>query len=151
MIVKTAGDVLTRGITAIIEDVASENSKFKAVFKKVAGHPIKILASFIAAPFLIIKIAWMVNNPIRRIIAIIGLLLSLLLSYAAATLLGTLVGALFVASHIGILTGVGFLFGTTLSIYLSVIFSIIEFNSVSFIFLKASSQEVIDYLQEISI
>jgi uncharacterized membrane protein YhiD involved in acid resistance len=64
--------------------------------------------------------------------------------------LGTLVGAAFVASHIGILAGLGFFFGTTVSIYLSVIFSIIVFNAISFVFLKVSTQEVVDYLNEIS-
>ena len=147
---KVAGEILEKGVTAIADDASKEKSKFGSVFKKIAGHPLKILASFIAAPFLVIRIAWSVKNPVRRIIAIIGLLLSLVLSYVAATLLGTLAGAAFVASNIGIIAGIGFLVGTTLSIYLSVIFSIIVFNAVSFIFLKISAQEVVDYLNEIS-
>ena len=150
MLVKVAGDILSRGITAIAKDTQREKSKIGAIFKKIASHPFKVLASFFAAPFLVFRIALLVDNPMRRIIAIIGLLLSLALSYVAATFLGTLVGAVFVASHIGILAGIGFLFGTALSVYLSVIFSIIVFNTVSFVFLKVSSQDVVDYLAEIS-
>ena len=139
-----------KGVTAIAEDASRENSKIGTVFKKIFGYPIKVLASYIAAPFLTIKVAWMVKNPIRRIIATVGLIISLAISYFSATFLGTLVGAVFVASHIGVLAGIGFLFGTTLSVYLSVIFTIIVFNFVSFIFLKMSSQEVVDYLYELS-
>lgn len=150
MFSQAAGEILGRGINAIAESATKEKSKFGAVFKKIAGHPIKVLASYIAAPVLVFKIAWKVENPIRRTIAIVGLLLSLVLSYLAATFLGTLAGAAFVASHIGVLAAIGFLVGTTLSVYLSVIFSILVFNSVSFIFLKISAQEVVDYLNEIS-
>jgi len=147
---KVAAELLGSGITAISENASKEKSKIGSVYKKIASHPIKVLASFVTAPFLVIRIAWKVNNPIRRAIAVIGLLLSLVCSYIAATFLGTLAGAAFVASNIGILAGIGFLVGTTLSIYLSVIFSIIVFNAVSYVFLKISSQEVVDYLNEIS-
>ena len=108
------------------------------------------MASFIAAPFLVFRIARIAKNPMRRWMAIIGLLLSTLVSYAAATFLGTLVGAAFIATNISVLAGIGFIFGTTLSVYFSVIFSIISFNAVSFFFLKASSEEVVEYLKEVS-
>ena len=147
---KAAVEILERGVSAIAEDVSKEKSKIGAVFKKIAGYPIKVLATFIAAPILIIKIAWKVKNPTRRAIAIVGLFFSLALSYIAATFLGSFAGAIFVATHIGILVGIGFLVGTTLSVYLSVIFSIIVLNTVSFIFLKISAQEIVDYLHEIS-
>jgi len=150
MLGKVAGEILGRGINAIENDVSNEKSKVKAIFRKIASHPLKVVASFISAPILVIKIAWLVENSIRRVIAVIGLLLSLILSYSAGTFLGSLVGAAFIATIIGILTGLGFLFGTTLSIYLSVIFSIIVFNAVSFVFLKISSQDIAYYLYEIS-
>jgi hypothetical protein len=145
-----AAEILALGVTALAENASNEKSNIGAVLKKIAGHPLKVLAAFVTAPFLVFKIVWTVKNPIRRTIAIVGLLLSLVLSYVAATLLGTLAGAAFVASHIGILAGIGFLVGTTLSVYLSVIFSIIVFNAVSYVFLKISTQEVVDYLHEIS-
>jgi hypothetical protein len=147
---KAAGEILGRGITAITTDMSREKSKIAEIFKKIAAYPFKVLASYLIAPILVVKVAWKVENPTRRVIAIVGLLLSLLASYIAATLLGTLVGAAFVATHVGILAGLGFLFGTTISVYLSVIFSIIVFNAVSWFFLKMNTQQVIDYLNEIS-
>jgi hypothetical protein len=150
MLGKATIDIFEKGFLALGNDLKKEKSKTIQVTKRIAAYPFKVLASFLAAPFLVFKIALIVKNPIRRTIAIIGLLISIILSYVAATFLGSLVGALFIFTHVGVLAGIGFLLGTTISIYLSVIFSIIVLNSVSFIFLKISSQEVIDYLQEIS-
>lgn len=148
MIIKAVGELLGRGIGAIATDKINEKSKIAEIFKKIASHPFKVLASFLVAPILVFKIAMVVKNPVRRAIALVGLLLALALSYLAATLLGSLIGAAFVATHISVLAGIGFLVGSTFSVYLSVIFSIIVFNSVSYIFLKMSSQEVVDYLAE---
>lgn len=150
MFAKAAVEILQRGVSAIAEEAAQEQSKIKAIFKEIVMYPFKVIASFITAPILIIKIAWKVENPKRRAIAIVGLLISLGLSYISATFLGSLAGAVFVATNIGILAGIGFLVGTTLSVYLSVIFSIIVFNATSFLFLKISAQEVLDYLNKIS-
>ena len=146
---KAAGEILGRGIEAI-NDLSHEKSKISEVFKKIAAYPFKVLASFLIAPILVVKVAWKVEDPARRAIAVVGLLLSLVASCLAATSLGTLVGAVFVATHVGWLVGLGFLFGTTISVYLSVIFSIIVFNAVSWFFLKMNTQQVIDYLNEIS-
>lgn len=150
MFVKAAGDILERGMVAITEAASGERSRFAAVVRKVVGHPIKVIASFFAAPFLVVKIALKVRNPIRRGIAIVGLLLAIAGSYVAATFLGSLAGAALIASKVGIVAALGFLIGTTLSVYLSVIFSILVFNAISFLFLKMSTQEVVDYLDEIS-
>ncbi|MFC0709970.1 hypothetical protein [Azorhizophilus paspali] len=147
---KAASEVLGSGIFALARNAANEKGRLGEVFHRIASHPVKVLASFIMAPVLIVRIAFLVKDPRRRLVAIVGLLLSVLLSYGAATFLGTLVGAAFVASHIGLLAGIGFLFGTTLSVYLSVVFSIVVFHAVSFVFLKIGSQEVLDYLRDIS-
>lgn len=146
MIGKIAGEIFSQGISSLNEKVSSERGNINTVFKRIAGHPVKIIASFLSAPILIAKIAWQAKNPTRRFVAFFGLLLSILLAYGAATLIGSLVGALFIASHVGI----GFFLGTGISIYLSVIFSILTLNSVAFLFLKLSSQDVLDYLSEIS-
>lgn len=150
MIGKIAGEIFSQGISSLNEKVSSERGNINTVFKRIAGHPVKIIASFLSAPILIAKIAWQAKNPTRRFVAFFGLLLSILLAYGAATLIGSLVGALFIASHVGILVGIGFFLGTGISIYLSVIFSILTLNSVAFLFLKLSSQDVLDYLSEIS-
>lgn len=144
---KAAGDILERGLEALSKDVASEQSKVRAVFRKIVSYPFKVLATFLAAPFLVFKVARLVDDPLRRAIAIFGLLLSLLLSYLAGTFIGTALGALFVLSAIGPIAAIGVFLGTATSVILSVTFSIIVLNSVSYLFLKINTQEIIDYLR----
>ena len=100
MALKTAAYIFARSIAAIHEDMAGGKSKIGAIFKGIASHPLKVLASFIFAPVLLVKVAFKARNPIRRLIVVVGLLISLILSYLAATFLGSLLGALFIATEI---------------------------------------------------
>jgi hypothetical protein len=59
-------------------------------------------------------------------------------------------GAALVFSAFGPLMAIGFLIGTTLSITLSVAFSILVLNATSWFFLHMSSEDVIAYLNSIS-
>mgnify|MGYP001557102273 CR=1 FL=1 len=139
-----------QALTAIENDVASEKKKLKHIFQVVVSHPIKLIAAFMFAPFLMVRVAWVVQNPIRRKLAVIGLLLSFLGAFRDGTFLGSVAGAIFVGSNVGVIAGFGVLVGTTISVVLSVTFSIFVFNVVSFTFLKMNTQEVVDYLREIS-
>ena len=137
-------------LDAILSDASQERSKLKRIFQSIASHPIKMLAAFFAAPFLIVRLAVTVRNPWRRTIAIVGLVLAVVLAYLAGTFLGTVAGALLVMSGVGVLVGLGFLVGTFLSVFLSLSFSLIVLNTVSLLFLKMSSKEVVDYLKSLS-
>jgi len=147
---KSAGPIFEKCFSAIVNDVSSGNSKLGEIVRKVISYPVGIIAAFFTAPFLIIKIALTVKNPIRRMFAIIGLIVSVLLAYLAGTFLGSFVGGVFVASQVSVLMGIGFIIGTALSMFFSVVFSILVLNSVSYFFLKMSSQDVADYLHDIS-
>jgi hypothetical protein len=120
------------------------------VAKSVLRYPIKAVAAFVVAPFLAFRVARAARNPARRAIAGIGLFVAVLLAWLAGTFLGTAVGALLVMSHIGLFWGIGFLIGTTLSVALSVVFSILVLNATSWLFLHMSSEEVVAYLNSIS-
>lgn len=150
MIGKYSAELFLAGITAIKSQAGTEGNKAGEIFKRIAAHPVKVFASFITAPILVLRVAFRVKNKARRILAVAGLLMSLLASYVCATFLGTLLGSLFVMQNIGIIAGVGVFFGLASSVYLSVFFSILSFNAVSFLFLKISTQEVVDYLEELS-
>lgn len=147
---KDSKSVIETMLGAVLDDASKEHSRVKSIFKKVVSHPIKMLAAFFSAPFLIIRLAIVVQNPWRRGIAVVGLFLAVLLAYLSGTFLGTFVGAMLVMSGVGFLVGVGFLFGSLLSVFLSLTFSVLVLNSVSFIFLKLSTQEVVDYLHSVS-
>ncbi len=76
--------------------------------------------------------------------------MAILLAYGAGTVIGSLSGAWLIATQVGVFMAAGFLIGSMLSVFLSLVFCIFVFNSVSFVFLKMSSQEVVDYLDSIS-
>ena len=142
--------VIETMLGAVLDDASKEHSRLKIMFKQVVSHPIKLVAAFITAPILILRLAMTVQNPLRRAIAIIGLIVAITFAYLAGTFLGTAAGALFVWSNIGFLSAVGFFVGSFLSVFLSLAFSVFILNAVSFLFLKLSTQEVIDYLQGLS-
>ena len=142
---------LTSGIVEeALTAAADEKGKLSRIFKRVASHPVKMIAAFFAAPFLMLRIAWSVKNQVRRFLAIVGLIVAFLMSYVAGTFLGSIAGAALIASKVGYIMALGFLVGTTLSMILSVTFCVFVFNFVSFIFLKMNTQEVIDHLHDIS-
>ena len=142
--------VIETMLGAVLDDASKEHSRLKIMFKQVVSHPIKLVAAFITAPILILRLAMTVQNPLRRAIAIIGLIVAITFAYLAGTFLGTAAGALFVWSNIGFLSAVGFFVGSFLSVFLSLAFSVFILNAVSFLFLKLSTQEVVDYLQGLS-
>lgn len=140
--------LLGKGLLAIADQTSIEGSKVKAVIKAIRSYPFKVIATFFVAPFLLLRLAFRVENPFRRTMAVCGILLSIVFAYVAGTFLGSLAGALFILSHYGPLMAVGFLIGSTVSVIFTVTFIIIILNSTSWLFLHLSSQEVIDHLAE---
>lgn len=120
------------------------------VLMSIGRYPVKALAAFFVAPFLAFRVARVAKNPTRRLIAGIGLFIALVLAWLAGTGLGTATAAMLIASKVGVLWAVAFFVGTFLSVTLSVAFSILVFNAVSFFFLHASREEVIEYLRTLS-
>jgi hypothetical protein len=59
-----------------------------------------------------------------------------------------MVGTALIASNFGWALGAAFFFGTTISVTLSVLFSIAVFNATSYLFLKMNTEEAIEYLRE---
>jgi len=146
MVGKSASEILS----TIADEASVEGSRIRTLFKEIASHPFKVIASVIMAPILIIKIALHVKNPIRRIIAVVGLLIAILFTYAAGTYLGSAAAFFFLGGTLGWFSAFGFLIGTLTSVYFTVIFTLILFNLISFVFLKINSEEVVDYLDGIS-
>lgn len=128
----------------------SENQNISNFFQKIISYPLKIIASFIFAPFLMLKVILFIKTPIRRIIAGGGFLIAILTTYTVSTWLGKAACFWFIKNTVGWFTAFGFLIGTTFSIMVTVIISVAIFNFICFIFLKMSNEEVIDYLKEIS-
>lgn len=139
---------------ACFEAIQSSSEKgsgaLSTTISTVVRYPIKALAAFFVAPLLAFRIARIAKNPLRRAVATIGMLIAVLLAWLAGTFLGSLAGAALISSKFGFLVALGFLVGTTLSVVLSVTFSILVLNATCLFFVHASKQEVIDYLVAIS-
>ena len=132
----------------LFDTTSKESGNFRRVLKEIASHPIKMVATFLTAPFLLLRIAKNVEDPTRRKIAITGITVSLIFAYLAGTFLGTIAGAALIAANIGIFFGLAFLIGTSLSVFLSVAFSFLVLNFVSLLFLKMNKQEIIKHLDK---
>lgn len=145
----TFATLLQAAFGAVSKDVGN-GSSLSSTIKSVARYPIKTIATFFTAPILILRLALTVKNPIRRLIAVVGLFISILLAYLAGTLLGSFVGAIFVFSHFGPFMALGFLVGSTLSVVLSVAFTLFVFNATSWLFLHMSSEDVVEHLLNVS-
>ena len=137
-------------IATVCENAAQEQNRLSQISRNLALYPAKTIAVFFYAPILMVRIVFKAKNPLRRVVAVSGLIVALIAVYGAGTFLGSLMGAALIASHVGYLMAVGFLVGSTVSVWLSVTFSIFVFNSIAFVFFKMTSQEVIDYLKEVS-
>jgi len=125
-------------------------SEVKSTTASFLRYPAKALAVFITAPFLAYRVATLAEDPWRRRIAAVGLILSVLAAYAAGTTLGTLVVALFIASHMGVLVAIGFVLGVGLSVVFSAVLGLIAMNATATLALKISDQRVVDYIRAIS-
>lgn len=139
-----------KGFDAIAKSNNAGRSNVASVISSVLRYPIRAFAAFLVAPLLIVRIALLAKNPIRRIIAVFGLIVALGLAYLAGTFLGSIAGALLIATKLGPLIALGFFVGTTFSVVLSVAFSIVVLNATSWLFVGLSSEEVLDYLKSIS-
>lgn len=141
---------LLQAVIGVASKGASDGGSFGSTLKSVVRYPIKAIATFFTAPILILRLAVTVKNPIRRLIAVVGLALSVLMAYLAGTFLGSVVGAIFIFSHFGPLIAAGFLVGSTLSVVLSVTFTFLVLNTTSWLFLHMSSEDVVEHLKDLS-
>lgn len=141
---------LLQAVFGAVQKEVGNGSSLSTTIKSVVRYPIKTIATFFTAPILILRLALTVKNPIRRLIAVVGLFISILLAYLAGTFLGSLVGALFMLTHFGPIIAAGFFFGTALSVMLSVAFMLFIFNATSWFFLHMSAEDVVEHLLDIS-
>ncbi len=148
-IMNTTASLFITALSALSNRSRGE-SEFFTTLKAVVRSPFKVIAAFLAAPFLIIRVAHAAKNPIRRWIARIGLIAAAALAWTSGTLIGTFTGSLFIAAKFGLGLGLAFFVGTSLSAFLSVIFSILVLHATSALFLNLSSEEIVNYLMTIS-
>jgi hypothetical protein len=134
-------------LEAIPRGRAAGQSSVASAVRSVVRAPLKAIAAFLFAPFLVLRVARIATDSKRRWVAAVGLFVSAVLALAAGTLLGTLTGTFLIAQLFGWGTAIGFLVGTTFSVILTVTFQVLVLNATCFLFLGLSSGEVVEYLK----
>lgn len=128
----------------------NESTKLSDISRSIFQQPVKMIAAFFTAPFLLYKIIQRSDNPRRRTMAKIGLVVGIIGSYLAGTFLGTAAATLLIIAKIGFFTGLAFWIGTSLSVFFTVLFQLFTFNMITYAFLHMNPDEVMEYLHEIS-
>lgn len=132
------------------EQIKRESGKISLFFKKLFSYPITIIASFVFSPILMLRVILFSKSRAKKFIAIAGLLFAFLVSYTIVTGLGIYFWFGIFAKNFGILSGVGFLLGSSFSVVITVTICTIVFNFICFVFLKMNNDEVIQYLKDSS-
>lgn len=134
----------------IPKSAAAGRIPFLAVLGSVIRAPLKAIASFIFAPFLVLRLVATAKDNRRKLIAAFGLISACILSMMAGSFLGSLAGMYFIYNVFGAIPAIGYLVGTSLSVIFTVTFQILILNATCFLFLGLSSQEIVDYLKNVS-
>ncbi len=142
--------LLSKTVSASSNSIKEHPNPLATTIKAAHRYPLKVLATFVIAPYLTWSVARRATDPARRRIAGLGLFVSVLMGWLAHTLVGSLAGSLIVASHFGSFWGLSFLVGTKISVIIRVAFSLTVFNSTAYLFFHLSSQEIVEHLREIS-
>lgn len=142
--------LIAKVITSANNNKSSSHNNFSDISRKINSNPIKLFAAFFMAPVLLVKIVIKVKNPWRRFIAVTGISIGIIGAYIAGTLAGTAVMAFLVGIKIGLIYGAAFFIGAGVTVFVTVVCQIVVLNTICFIFLKMSTQEIVDYLDELS-
>lgn len=137
-------------LEAIPRGTAAGQSSVASAIRSVVRAPLKAIAAFLFAPFLVLRVASIATDSRRRWVAAVGMFLAAILALVAGTFLGTLTGTFLIANLFGWGAAFGFLVGTTFSVVLTVTFQVLVLNATCFLFLGLSSAEVVDHLKRMS-
>jgi hypothetical protein len=118
--------------------------------RTVLRYPIKSVAVFVAAPVLILHIARLAPNRIRRAMATAGLIFGLGAGYFAGTWMGKSAIAAFATWKYGFIVGLWVAVCSAFSIFVSAAIMLLAFNATCLLFLKMSTQEVADHLESLA-
>jgi len=131
------------------DELNKESEKFTSITKKVLTYPIKLISTFIFAPFLLIKTVLHSNSSLeRKLIAIFGLVLAGLATYFFTTFVTISLGAI-IKANLGWFSFIGYGFGVLFTTWVSILIQIGIFNFISTLILKINQQEVLKYINKL--
>lgn len=141
--------IISEAISLIAQQASKESISIRSIIKSILSHPIKMLATFILAPWIMFTIIRKTKNTRRKYISIFGLTLGLVIAYLTSAAFGTFTLALIAFTYIGTLSAIGVLIGTTFSIVFSVALTLLVFNTICLAFLKICNSEILNHLDSL--
>jgi hypothetical protein len=136
--------------SASTEFVRGRQAGLASAMKSVVRYPLNAVATLLFAPFLAVRVARIAKNPIRRMIAGVGLLTGVAAAYVAGTFVGKTAFALFMFANFGFSMGLGVLIGSLTSVIVSGTIIALAFNGTCLLFLKMSAEDVVAHLKSAS-
>ena len=127
-----------------------EAKNYSNLLKKVMNYPIRLVATFIFAPFILIKVIFHSDSSImRKLIAVVGLICAGLAVYSL-TFAVTISLGLVIKSQLGIFSAIAYTISIFITTWLNILIQIAIFNTITAIMLKITQSEVIEYLDDLS-
>ena len=136
-----------------LNQLSEEESRIRLFLSNLCKKPITWLFTLIFAPMIAAAALYKIGRNIKTVsiiqrirlfVLLTGFLVGLYSAWFASTVLGSVSGFFIIKNIFGTITGLAFLFGTTLSILLIALLQILIVNAACFLFLKLSKPYVIE-------
>ncbi len=140
------GDMFSKGK----KQVDYESKNHASLFKRLINYPVKLIATFIFAPIILVKvISHSDSSVMRKLIAIIGLVLAGLAVYSLTFTITVGLGFV-IKSQLGIFTATAYTVSIFVTAWLSLLIQVAIFNTISTVMLKITQSEVLEYLNDLT-
>lgn len=150
-----AASLFASVIEALSRRSDGQRSSLATVGRSILRYPIKTVAAFLLAPILAFRVACVAKDPIRRVIAGVGLVLAVVVAWVVVVWTGRLLFQLIVYLEIVYWLGpwdaiVFLLFGSIVGVPVGIVLAAVALNATAWFFLHMSSEEVVEYLRSLS-
>lgn len=125
-----------------------ESKNYSSLFKKTINYPITLIATFLLAPFLLVKVIIHSESTFfRKTVAVTGLILAALSVYFLTTSIIIGVG-LFIKAQLGWFSTIAYVVSVFVTTWVSVLIQVGIFNTISTLTLKMTQKDVLNNLRE---
>lgn len=150
-----AANFFAGAIEALSRKSDASRGSLTTVARSILRYPIKTVAAFLMAPILAARVACVAKDPLRRVIAGVGLVLAVVaasvVGMVAGGLVATTLGFFGVLEWFGVSAAIGYLlFGVAVGVPMSVVLSAVTLNATAWLFLHMSSEDVVAHLRSLS-
>lgn len=139
--------MLSTLISFIANDYKHGNKVIHNSYNSLILIPIRVLATYILSPVLLIIIIFNSKSLVRKLLGVFGLLLALFASILLCYYFSSIGYLLLVVFTFGIIYGIGILLGSLFSIVVKVLIVFFVFNLLCYLTLILNKRELMQYLK----